>query len=124
MSPVKGDVFIYVEMMITEPMERLEKGLSVGGDLLKDIRFADGQAMVASSKAGLQNVMDSLNERSKTYNMKIYVKKTKVMKILRKGWWCINIFIDEQMVKQVKQFKYLGSLLTEDGRDKLRSDQE
>jgi len=109
---------IYVEMMMIEAMGRVDEGVVVGGELMKDVRFADDQAMIASSEKGLQKLMDSLNERSKAYDMKIHVKKTKVMKISRKGGGEINIFLEGQKVEQVKQFKYLGSLLTEDGKSK------
>jgi len=46
--------------------------------------------------------------------MKIYVKK-KVMCISWKGGEKMKINIDEQEVEQVQQFKYLGSIITEDG---------
>lgn len=41
-------------------------GVSAGEELLKDVRFADDQTIVASSEVGLQNTVDNLNKRSKT----------------------------------------------------------
>ena len=35
-----------------EAMEDINEGVKVGGELLKDVRFADDQAMVASTKQG------------------------------------------------------------------------
>lgn len=40
---------LYVEEMMLEAMEGIEEGIKIGGKLLKDVRFADDQAMVASS---------------------------------------------------------------------------
>ena len=41
---------IYAEMMMKEAMEDITEGVKVGGELLKDVRFADDQAMVASTE--------------------------------------------------------------------------
>ena len=52
--------------------------------------------------------------------MKIYVKKTKVMRVCRNGRKreganSINIVIEKQWVEQMNQFRYLGSLISNDG---------
>ena len=70
---------IYVEAMIVEAMEDVEEGIKIGGQWLKDVRFADDQAMVANTEEGLQSIMTKLNDTAKTYDMKINVKKTKTM---------------------------------------------
>jgi hypothetical protein len=103
-------------MMMVEAMEEMEEGVKVGGRLLKDVRFADDQGMVADSELGLQRLMDGLVRTAKQYDMKINVKKTKVMRVSRKGEGDISIFIEGQRVEQVQKFKYLGSLMTADGR--------
>ena len=46
-SPVLFSV--YIEIMTKEAMEDVDEGVEVGGELLKDVRFADDQAMVAKS---------------------------------------------------------------------------
>jgi len=78
------------------------------------VRFADDQAMVANSNAGLQRLMDNLNKTSEEFGMKINLKKTKVMRISRKEGSKITINIGGVKLEQVKQFNYLGSTLTED----------
>ena len=111
---------IYAEMMMVEAMEDIEEGVRVGGELLKDVKFADDQGMVAQSEKGLQKLMDAVNDTGKLYDMKMNVKKTKVMRVCRDGneqarGNKLNIIIDGQVVEQVKQFRYLGSLISEDG---------
>ena len=106
---------LYVEEMMKEAMIDLDEGVQVGGNWLKDVRFADDQGMVASTEQGLQLILDKLNESAKQYDMKINVKKTKVMKISKNGG-TMNIMIDDQNVEQVNKFKYLGAWITEDGR--------
>ena len=107
---------VYSEMMMIEAMDGIEEGVKVGGKLIKDIRYADDQGMTASSEEGLQRLMDALHNTAKEYNMKINMKKTKVMRISREGVGAINIVIDGIKLEQVDQFRYLGSLITSDGR--------
>ena len=57
-----------------------------------------------------------MDQMAKNYNMKLNVKKTKTMLVSRKEGGIVNIVIDGQLMEQVKKFKYLGSLLTEDGK--------
>jgi len=107
---------IYAEVMMVEALDTIEEGVRVGGELVKDVRFADDQGMVASTEAGLQRMMESLNETCKRYDMKINVNKTNSMVVAKTTGKVIDIRIDGQKIQQVKRFKYLGSMITEDGR--------
>ena len=100
-----------------EAMENIEEGIVVGGQLISDVRFADDQGMVASTEEGLQKLMNKLNDTAKKCNMKIIVQKTKLMVISKDGEEEINIKIDGQRLKQVTNFKYLGSIISNDGRN-------
>ena len=53
--------------------------------MLKDVRFADDQAMVSSTNEGLQRLMDRLGKTAEEYGMKVNVKKTKTMVISKTG---------------------------------------
>ena len=68
---------LYVEMMMEEALEGSVEGVKVGGYLLRDVRFADDQGMVANTEKGLQKIMDRLNDTAKAFDMKINVDKTK-----------------------------------------------
>ena len=48
--------------------------------------------------------------------MKINIKKTKAMVVSRKGGERVNITVEGQSVEQVSKFRYLGSLISEDGK--------
>lgn len=82
---------------------------------MKDVRFADDQAMTAGSEVGLQKIMNGLNATALKYRMKINIKKTKVMRVSREGG-VVNITINGTKIEQVKSFKYLGQTITDDGR--------
>jgi len=56
-------------------MEDVEDESQIGGFLLKDVRFAEDQGMVASTEWGLQRIIDRLHETTKRYDMKINIQK-------------------------------------------------
>ena len=70
---------------MVEALDGVDEGVRVGGSLLKDIRFADDQGMVAETEQGLQNMMNRLNDLSKEYGMKISIKKAKVIRVSTLG---------------------------------------
>ena len=80
------------------------------------MRFADDQAMVSNSSQGLQRLMDGLNRAADEYCMRINVKKTKTIVTSKMEGKKVEIKVGQHQVEQVEQFKYLGSLFTEDGR--------
>ena len=45
-------------MIIIEAIKDVEKGVKVGGELLKDVKFADDQGMVAKRANGLQSIVE------------------------------------------------------------------
>src|SRR6476469_2917485 len=62
---------IYAETMMKEALENVEEGIRVGGELIKYVKYADDEGMVANMEAGLQSLMDSLNTTAKHYDLKI-----------------------------------------------------
>src|SRR6267154_2473762 len=100
--------------MMIEVLEDMEE--LVEGKLANDVRFADDQGMMASTEMGLQRLMNKLNDTAKSFDMKINVQKTKTMVVSWDGDGVVNITVDGQRIEQVKSFKYLGSIITEDGR--------
>ena len=63
----------------------------------------------------LQGMIDKLIEIGRCYGMEMNVEKTKVMRISRQPPPVTNM-IDQKQLKNVERFKYLGSVLTNDGR--------
>lgn len=72
--------------------------------------------MVAGSKGGLQRIMHSLNAIEEKYEMKINIRKTKVMKVSRRTEESVKIQKKRIKIEQVPSFKHLGSFLTTGGR--------
>jgi hypothetical protein len=60
-------------------------------------------------------MIDRLIEIGRFYGMEMNVEKSKVMRILRQPS-PVTIVIDQKQLENVDCFKYLGSILTNDGR--------
>jgi len=58
---------------------------------------------------------DNLTETGGCYGMEMNVEKTQVMRI---SWqsFPVKIMIDQKQLENVESFKYLGSILSNDGR--------
>ena len=88
----------------------------MGGKIIKTLRFANDQAMLAGSEYDLQSMMDQLNMVSVNYNMKINTKKTKVMRVNKGSESAMKIVFAGEIIEQVKEFCYLGSMISDDAR--------
>ena len=71
---------LYAEMMIVEAYKDIDEGVKVGGRALRDIRYADDQAMMSSTENGLQEIMNKLSLIAEEYGMTVNAKMTKVTK--------------------------------------------
>ena len=67
---------IYAEEMMINVLDGMEKGIKVGGTRVRDISFADDQAMIANTEE-FKEIVDIMNLMAKTYSMKINVNKNK-----------------------------------------------
>ena len=94
-----------------EALEDMEEGVPVERQLVSDVRFADNQGMVAGTEIGLQRLMNKFNDTAKNFDMKINVQKTKTMVVRWDGGRVVNITVDGKRIQQVKNFKYLGSVI-------------
>jgi hypothetical protein len=70
--------------------------------------------LLAKEEKVLQDMIDKLIEIGRCYGMEMNMEKTKVMGISRQPF-PVKIMIDQKQLKNVESFKYLGSILTDDG---------
>ena len=82
---------------------------------VKELLFADDQCLIQNDCNNLQKHIDLLHKNCLKHDMKINKEKTEVMCVSREQK-SINIHIDDQPLKQVNEFRYLGSIFAEDGR--------
>ncbi|GBP35442.1 Protein suppressor of white apricot [Eumeta japonica] len=87
-------------------MKEYECGLRMD---VKCLLYADDQVILAPSACGLQEMVNKMNDYVKKRGMKVNVSKTKVM-VFERGDSTTeyNILIEDESVRQVKVFAYLG----------------
>jgi len=78
------------------------------------VKYADDLVFLAKEEKVLQDMVDKLTEIGRCYGMEINVEETKVMRISRQTI-PVKIMIDQKQLENVQSFKYLGSILTNDG---------
>ena len=87
----------------------------VGGKIIQTVKCADELVLMAEEETVLQRMINKLIETGRYYGIETNVEKTKVM-IISRHPSPITITIDQEQLENLKCFKYLGSMLTEDGR--------
>ncbi|GFO22537.1 endonuclease-reverse transcriptase [Plakobranchus ocellatus] len=101
-------------------MRNLENhaGIKVGGQNINNLRYADDTVLIAENKEDLQKLLNIVEEESKKKGLELNSKKTEVMVISRKqeSPKCDNIFIIEVKLKQTKKIKYLGTIISNNGK--------
>ena len=108
---------IYVEEAMKEFSAKCTHGIKINGELYQTIRFADDIALIAESEETLEIALQELNDHLRVKcNMKINKTKTKIMKCSRDGSQKNSIWLEGERLAQVNLFKYLGSIITSDGR--------
>ena len=116
--PLSPRLFNVYAEAITKTREFQKMGFKVNGEKVNSICYADDRVLTAGTPNQLQLMIAKLNEAGKQYGMKINTGKTKVMQIGRtEGSRPLRIEVDGMPLEQVTKYKYLGVIITEDGRD-------
>ena len=77
--------------------------------------FADDMVVMAESVEGLQHNLQVMSDVLSRWELRVNWRKTKVMRIARKREEC-EVKIDEEVIEQVDAMKYLGVMISSDGR--------
>ena len=110
------DLFSLYSQAVVDELEELE-GIRIGGINLNNIRFADDTVLIADSEEKLQRLVDGLSEGCERYGLKINIGKTEVMGVTKRSEQItVDISVGGGTLKQVRNFRYLGSLVQEDAR--------
>jgi len=105
---------LYSECLTKEALDGFGD-FNIGGQIIQTVKYADDLVLMAKEETVLQGMIEKLIEIGSCYGMEMNVEKTKVMRISRQPS-PVTIMIDQKQLESVECFKYLGSLLTNDGR--------
>ena len=96
-----------------EALDGFEGSVKVGGRTVTNLRYADDVALLSGCAEELQELLNRIREASGERGLKLNVDKTKVMLIDKNNnEEDFEITLEEETVKVVKEFKYLGALIT------------
>ena len=84
---------------------------------MNTILYADDQILIATSEDDLKTMAHHLNLIARKYKMTISGTKTKSMAIWGNHIQTVNIIINNNIIEQVTDFKYLGYRISEYGND-------
>ena len=112
LSPTLFNIFL--ERTMTDALEDHEGTVSIGGSTLTNLRFADDIDGLAGEEQELANLVERLDKASKAYGMEISAEKTKLMTNNTTGI-STEIKVNGQKLETVTSFKYLGSVITDEG---------
>ena len=98
----------------TDALEDHEGTVSFGGRTITNLRFADDINGLAGEEEEQANLVERLDKASTAYGIEIGAEKTKLMTNNTSG---INteIKVNRQKLETVTSFKYLGSVITDEG---------
>ena len=105
-----------LEAIMQHALAETEAGVTISGEVVNNLRFADDIDLIAETEEQLQELTDRVNTTSARYGLLINKQKTKTMTIEKSGnQQQLKILLGGDALEQVKEFVYLGGLISQDG---------
>jgi len=109
----------YFQEAIDMIKENSNLGIKINGQKISLLLFADDIALIAEIKEDLAQLINAMYKTfEKKLEMRINVKKTKLLVCERENNTRIQIKLRNQTIEQVDEFTYLGSTISKDERNR------
>ena len=105
---------LYSECLTKEALDGFGD-FKIGRQIIHTLKYVEDLVLLAQEGNVLQEMTDKLIEIGGCYGIEMNVEKTKAVRISRQPF-PVKIMIDQKQLENVESFKYLGSILTNDGR--------
>ena len=102
---------IYAENIMIEILEERDSGISIGGRMVTNLRYADDTTLLAGTNGYLIELVERVRRSSEKAGLYLNVGKTKVMTTGNIG----DVTVDGKDIEVVTNFVLLGALITKDG---------
>ena len=112
LSPTLFNIFL--ERIMAEALEDHQGTVSIGGRRITNLRFAVDIDGLAGSEQELENLVKKLDTSSIAFGMEISANKTKLMTNNDDGIQT-DITANGEKLETVKNFKYLGAIVSNEG---------
>ncbi|GFO40092.1 endonuclease-reverse transcriptase [Plakobranchus ocellatus] len=115
LSPTLFNIFL--ERIMTDVLEDHRGTVSIGGRPITNLRFADDINGLAGNECELASLVEQLDKASSNFGMEISAEKTKIMTNSKepKKPSKKEIKVNGQILERVTKFKYLGSIISDEG---------
>ena len=92
-------------------LDETQSGIKIAGRNINNLRYADDTTLMAESKEELKSLLMKVKEETEKVGLKLNIQKTKIMASGPITSWQI----DQETMKRVRDFIFLGSKITADG---------
>lgn len=106
---------VYSERIFREAISERMEGIIVNGEVINNLRYADDTVLLASNEEDLQCLLDRVTAKCAVAGLDLNIKKTKVLVISKQHDTTANVTVRGVRLEQVRQIKYLGCLINNDG---------
>jgi len=107
-DPISAKLFTACLEEVFKSLNWEQKGISVDGEMLNNLKFADDVILITSNPNELQTMLTELDEKSKEVGLKMNLKKTQVM--YNEHVNAVQITLNQVEIKNVTSYTYLGQL--------------
>ena len=105
---------ILLEQIMNDVLDNHVGSVSIGGKIITNLRFADDIDGLAGSESELANLIKIIDNTARAYGMEINSMKTQIM-TNSEGRFTSEIIINNEPLKVVDSFKYLGAIIDDKG---------
>ena len=95
-------------------LDDIQIGACIQGEQINNLRFKYDIVLIAESQEELQTLVNRVYKSSSDYGLKINIAKTEVQ-VISKGKCDLSITINNNRLKQVEDFVYLGGTIADNG---------
>lgn len=111
-DPLSPPLFSCLLEEIFRKLNWSDKGVSINGEKINNLRFADDITLIASSEKELEQMLEELNRVGREAGLRINPDKTKIMTSGRQ----IEVLIENQPIENIKETIYLGQTISLENR--------
>lgn len=102
---------LYSEDIVDKALVDQDIGIKINGTAINNLRYADDTVILAGTHEELQTLLDRIVAVSKEYGLSLNINKTKYMLITKATQDNPMVYVENQPIERVREYKYLGTTL-------------
>lgn len=104
---------MYSECIFGEALENINAGISLNGEIINNIRYAEDTVIFADSMERFQQLMSRITACSQAYGLDTNTKKTKLIIVSKEKMENCQLTINQELIEQVNSYTYLGTVVND-----------